>query len=84
MVDVSAPAAEFEVPSALKMSVLSGATGTAKLAWFKILKISARNCTWKVSEILDTEKFLKTEKSKFVRPGPIKILRPAFPPRLKQ
>src|SRR5690242_4498892 len=38
-------------PVLSKMSVLSGDTGSAKLGWFRILKISARNCTLKDSEI---------------------------------
>src|SRR5882757_3499367 len=65
------------------MSVLSGVVGGAKLAWFKMLKISARNCTLKFSEIRLMRLFLKTEKSKFVIPGPIKMFRPALPRRLK-
>jgi len=38
-----------------------------------MLKISARNCTLKFSEIRLMRLFLKTEKSKFVIPGPIKM-----------
>src|SRR5882757_7343812 len=52
------------------MSVLSGVVGGAKLAWFKMLKISARNCTLKFSEIRLMWLFLKIEKSKLVMPGP--------------
>src|SRR6202022_2050248 len=48
------------------------------------LKNSARNCTLKPSEIFLIDRFLNTEKSKFVVPGPVKRLRPAFPRRLKQ
>jgi len=46
------------------MSVLSVMTGTAKFAWFRMLKNSARNWTLKFSEIFLTALFLKTEKSK--------------------
>src|SRR5216684_3770115 len=70
-------------PVESKISVLSGVTGTEKLAWFSTLKNSARNCTLKFSEILRTRLFLKIEKSRFVSPGPIRILRPALPRRLK-
>src|SRR5438445_8401702 len=65
------------------MSELSGVVGGAKLAWFIMLKISARNCALKFSEILLMRLFLNTEKSRDVMPGPIKILRPALPRRLK-
>src|ERR1700680_5266083 len=65
------------------MVLLSGVTGTAKFARFKILKNSARNCTVKFSEIRLIELFLNTEKSRFTIPGPVKILRPALPRRLK-
>src|ERR1700676_2358381 len=65
------------------MSVLSGVTGTEKLAWFRTLKNSARNCTLKFSEILRMRLFLKIDTSRFVSPGPIRILRPALPRRLK-
>src|ERR1700686_4749582 len=65
------------------MSVLSGDVGTVKLARFRILKNSARNCTLKLSEILLTGLFLNSEKSKFERPGPVRMLRPELPLRLK-
>src|SRR6266850_5902286 len=48
-----------------------------------MLNISARNCKLKVSEILVMRLFLKMEKSSEVMPGPIRILRPALPRRLK-
>src|SRR5258708_1877240 len=48
-----------------------------------MLKISMRNCTLKVSEIRFMRLFLNTEKSRLVLPGPIKMLRPALPRRLK-
>src|ERR1700722_4883398 len=48
-----------------------------------MLKISARNCTVKVSEMRLMELSLKTEKSRFSSPGPGMILRPALPRRLK-
>src|SRR5258708_5912363 len=48
-----------------------------------MLNISARNCTLKFSEIFLMRLFLKTEKSRLVMPGPIKLLRPALPRRLK-
>src|ERR1700674_4204545 len=65
------------------MMMLSGVFGTEKFARFKILKNSARNCTLKSSEIRLTWLFLNTEKSRFAVPGPIRILRPALPLRLK-
>src|SRR5258708_31341690 len=70
-------------PVESKISVLSGVTGTEKFAWFSTLKNSARNCTLKFSEILLTRLFLKIEKSRFESPGPIRILRPELPLRLK-
>src|SRR5260221_2118537 len=66
------------------MSELSGTVGRAKLGWFMMLNISTRNCTLKFSEILLMWLFLNTEKSKLVIPGPIMMLRPALPRRLKQ
>src|ERR1700686_4230156 len=71
-------------PVASKMSVLpSPGPGGAKLGWLRILNISTRNCTLKFSEILLIWLFLNTEKSKPVTPGPINMLRPEFPRRLK-
>src|SRR5579872_416021 len=58
--------------------------GEAKFARLKMLKISARNCALKVSEIRFTRLFLKTEKSSLDRPGPITALRPRSPRRLAQ
>src|ERR1700681_1092309 len=55
--------------------------GGAKLAWLKILKNSARNCTLKLSEIFFTAKFLINEKSMFSSGGPTMLLRPALPRR---
>jgi len=83
VVDFSKPATPVGVPVESKMSVLSGVTGTAKLARFSALKISARNCTLKLSEILFTTLFLNTERSRFEVPGPIRMLRPPLPRRLK-
>src|SRR3984893_12837342 len=83
VVEVSNPATPVGAPVESKMSVLSGVTGTAKFAWFKMLKISARNCTLNDSDILLTGLFLNTEKSRFIVPGPVKIFRPALPRRLK-
>src|ERR1700704_307890 len=78
------PALPFTVPSPFNMFVLpSPKLGTLKLAWFRILKNSARNCTLKLSEILLMELFLTTEKSRFIKPGPINVLRPTLPRRLK-
>src|SRR5712664_2354755 len=57
--------------------------GTLKLAWFRILKNSARNCTLKLSEIFLMWLFLTTEKSRFIKPGPTNVLRPTLPRRLK-
>src|ERR1700730_14965430 len=73
-----------DVPVASKMSVLpSPGPGGAKFGWLRILNISARNCTLKFSENTLICLFLNTEKSRSVVPGPIMILRPAFPRRLK-
>src|SRR4029077_1602731 len=58
--------------------------GGAKLAWFMMLKNSARNCTLKLSEIFLTAKFLYTEKSRLTRGGPSMLLRPALPSRFEQ
>src|ERR1700681_1481033 len=77
------PATPVGAPVESKISVLSGVMGTEKLARFRTLKNSALNCALKVSEILGTRLFLKTEKSKLTRPGPIKMLRPALPRKLK-
>src|SRR6516165_3415980 len=48
------------------------------------LNISMRNWMLKASEIFLTGMFLKTEKSRLVIPGPISVLRPELPRRLKQ
>ena len=58
--------------------------GGAKLAWLKMLKNSARNCTLKLSEILLIGKFLYTEKSRLASEGPTMLLRPALPRRFAQ
>src|SRR5713226_6654923 len=79
----SNPATPVGAPVPSKMSLLSGVVGGAKLGWFMMLKISARNCTLKFSEILLIRLFLKMEKSRFVMPGPTKMFRPALPRRLK-
>src|SRR6516164_7333992 len=50
-------------------------TGGAKLARFRMLKNSERNCAWNRSVIL---MFLKSEVSKSARPGPVRMLRPAL------
>src|SRR5947209_18480131 len=65
------------------MFVLSGVTGSAKLARLNRLKISARNCTLKFSEILRIGLFLKNERSRFTRPGPGMMFRPEFPLKFK-
>src|SRR5258708_19413403 len=78
------PAMPLAAPVPSKMSLLPSPTcGGAKLAWFMMLKISIRNWTLKFSEIRFTRLFLNTEKSRFVIPGPIKMLRPALPRMLK-
>src|SRR5215469_431489 len=48
-----------------------------------MLKISMRNCTLKSSEIRLMWLFLNTEKSRLVIPGPMRMLRPELPRRLK-
>src|SRR5260370_24323957 len=80
----NAPAMPLEAPGQSKMSLLPSPTcGGAKLAWFMMLKISMRNWTLKFSEMRFTRLFLNTEKSRLAMPGPIRILRPALPLRLK-
>src|ERR1700682_613647 len=83
VVEVNKPVIPVGAPVESKMSVLSGVTGTAKFAWVKMLKISARKCTMNDSDIRLTGLFLTTEKSRFIVPGPVKIFRPALPRRLK-
>src|SRR5215472_14403382 len=81
------PPAPVLVPSWLNNWALldpKNGKGGAKLAWFKKLKNSARNCMLKLSETLRTAKFLYTEKSKLARPGPTMLLRPALPSRFEQ
>jgi len=56
--------------------------GCAKFALLKMLKISHRNWTLKLSEIFGTWAFLTSEKSKFESPGPISVFRPRFPLRV--
>src|SRR5882672_149937 len=48
-----------------------------------MLKNSARNWTLKESEMRLMRLFLKIEKSRFTRPGPINVLRPKLPRRLR-
>src|ERR1700681_2330798 len=50
--------------------------GVLKLARFKMLKISARNCRLSRSRIAV---FLRTEKSQVASPGPIYVSLPALP-----
>ena len=50
--------------------------GVLKFAWFKALKISARNCKRSLSLIGIS--FVK-ERSHVVKPGPIKVSLPALP-----
>jgi hypothetical protein len=83
VVEVNNPAAPVADPVESNISVLSGVTGTAKFGRLRTLKNSARNCTLKLSEIFLTGVFLNIEKSRFDVPGPISMLRPALPRRLK-
>ena len=55
------------------------AMGGAKLARLRMLNASALNCTLDLSEIPAMGKFLSTAKSRFMSPGPIKLLRRRFP-----
>src|SRR5882724_3570873 len=81
---VPPPLGDREDPVPSKMSVFpSPGPGGAKLAWLRMLNISTRNWTLKFSEILRTLKFLNTEKSRLVMPGPIRMFLPALPRRLK-
>src|ERR1700730_7733204 len=82
-VEVRMPALSLRTPDESKISVSSGFTGSPKFARLRTLKISARNCTLKVSEILRMGLFLKNERSRFTRPGPGMMFRPAFPLKLK-
>src|SRR6267143_6075406 len=77
------PALPLGAPVSLKISVSSGFMGSAKFARLRALKISARNCTLKFSEILRMGLFLKNERSRFTRPGPGMMFRPAFPLKLR-
>src|SRR5579863_5608732 len=52
------------------------APGVENVAWFRMLKNSARNCNLNLSVRFV---FLMSEKSKFENPGPTKVLRPKFP-----
>src|SRR3984893_17331442 len=83
VVEVSKPALPVGAPVESKICVLSGMMGTEKLLRFKILQDSARNCTLKFSEIALTGMFFNSEKSRFERPGPVRMFRPALPRRLK-
>src|SRR6202049_2598626 len=58
--------------------------GDEKFARLRILKNSARNWALKFSEIRLTWLFLKTEKSSFDSPGPIRTLRPKLPRKFAQ
>src|SRR5712692_1701647 len=60
------------------------AVGTPKLARFKALKNSARNCRLELSEIFLIGKFLNTEKSRFLSDGPSMLFRPALPSKFEQ
>src|SRR5579864_4768170 len=70
------------VPLWLRRVLLS--SGDWKLARFRMLNISARNCTLKVSESFRTAVFLISEKSRLAKPGPTSSLRPALPFRFMQ
>src|SRR6266478_8877810 len=83
VVEVINPALSLRAPVSSKISVSSGFTGSAKFARLRTLKISARNCTLKFSEILRMALFLKNERSRFTRPGPGMMFRPAFPLKFK-
>ncbi len=77
-VEVSWPALGRAAPLALKICRL-GFVGGLKFARFKTLKISRRNCTLKPSENLLIRLFLNSDASRFERPGPMRVLRPALP-----
>src|SRR5215469_4692279 len=78
------PARLLGAPVPSKMSVLPSPTwGGAKFGWFRMLNISIRNCTLKFSEMRLMRLFLNREKSRLVIPGPIRLLRPELPRRLK-
>src|SRR6267378_516963 len=79
VVEVRMPALSLRDPVSSKISVSSGFTGSAKFARLRTLKISARNCTLKFSEILRMGLFLKNERSRLTRPGPGMMFRPALP-----
>ena len=50
--------------------------GELKLAWFRILKTSARNCSLYLSV---NDVFLNNDMSKLASPGPLKEPLPTFP-----
>jgi hypothetical protein len=83
VVEIRFPADGFAAPVESNISVLLGNGGGAKFALFNILKTSARNCALNVSEIFLMYVFLINEKSKLETPGPMSMLRPALPRRLK-
>ena len=53
--------------------------GSAKLGWLRILKNSARNSTFPPSPNFLTGVSFTSEKSRFLKAGPLKIFLPAFP-----
>src|SRR5579871_2526934 len=59
-------------------------SGDWKLAWLRTLKNSTLNWVLNLSDIRLKAVFLKTEKSRFVRPGPAITFRRALPTLLMQ
>src|SRR6185437_554341 len=51
-------------------------SGVAKFGWFRMLKISARNCSFAFSP---NGQFFIPEKSHWKNPGPRRLLRPTLP-----
>src|SRR5262249_52500560 len=58
-----------------------GLVGFARLTRFSTLKISTRSWTLNSSAARLIRLFLKIERSRFDRPGPMRVLRPPFPSR---
>src|ERR1700692_2093050 len=87
-VEVSVPppplpgGAASDAPVLSKTAALS--TGGEKFGWLKTLKNSTRNCALKFSDILLKCMFLNRDTSKWISPGPVSWLRPAFPRRFAQ
>src|SRR6266404_171355 len=80
---VSTPKFEATVPSPLSDAILL-VEGGAKLVRFAMLKNSARNWILKFSPSFLMWLSLVKDRSMLINPGPMTVLRPRLPIRLKQ